>query len=178
MKSAFISLIIFGLVTCKEKPTTKSTIAALNNYLSKYYLLSSMKTHNIKSPDSLRGAGFYSPSLLEAKEYRYDGRVTDSVNSSKVHFEMTMYEYSSVDAAKSVVGFFETDKKRRMDEGFYGPLGKDFQYFLQAKNYLIHLEAGCQYSNEEEWLDLKDSLTQIVVQNLGKTYKDVIKPCE
>ena len=170
---------LVSISACKPTPPMDSSyIAEIKNHFSIYYSLRYEHAPDIEHKDSLRAEQFFSPSLRKAIFFNYKGKLAGSNHSSKADFTITIYEYLSADAPIKIVKEFEAEGARRIEEGAYGPLDKNYQFFLQDSNYLVHFEALCTSSKEKKWHKIQDSLINITVKHFGSIYKEYTKPCE
>lgn len=154
-----------------------SISAEINQCLLKHYMLEQRLERGIQR-DSLRATFFYSPALKRVAYYGYYGR-TDSVNTTiKPQFAVNFYEYSNKDTARKIIAFILKENQKRLQEGEYGLMGKNFQYVVQGAAIILHFEAMCKTAEQAEWLNIEDSINYIAQRYFSNTYVESIKPCE
>lgn len=186
MNSAALFLVIMFTYSCNQtthqtrntKQSDTSFINDIKRHFSNYYSLFKRDKYNVSNKDSVRAEQFFSNGLRKADFYIYHGKRTDSIHSATAKLVITIYEYSLSDTAVRVINDFEKEKLRIFEEREYGPLGKDYQFFLQTSNYVIHLEADCQSSQEKEWFNVEDLLTKIAELHFGRKYLVITKTCQ
>lgn len=179
MRVTFLLIfILIALCSCSQnKLMNKNEFQKdVNKFMAAHYTFTGEKEYNILNPDSLRSTLFFSNALKSGKQNSYSKSVKGE-NQDAVLF-LTFYLYKNADSAISIVERIRKDKENRLQQGFYGPLGKDFQFFFSASNFVVHLEAKCQTANEKDWLSLSDTLLSITKNHFSTFSSKVIKPCE
>jgi hypothetical protein len=164
--------LLFFLPACGQK--NKNIIDPIINSFQEDYNTYSVQHLNQTNLNSIRNEVFLE-GLNKVDFYILKSKkvVFNDINYFHIYFYKYANSEKSADVLRKVIELKE--KRKSMSE--YGPMSKGYNLFIQADDYLLHLESFCETIDDKEWAKWKSKTIEVCKKHFSKIIQ-VEKTCE
>jgi len=172
-KAVLISVLLeaFILSSCQQNEEFEKEIVS---YYQKRYKMIGQERYS--KNDELRSDLFFSKNFLYAKNYLFEPK-NEKSKKYEPFSRICIYYYNNKPSPIKVVNSIDSLNNWTIEEGFYGPFGKEYNLFFSSGNIVVHLERSCNVS-QDYWENMKNEVFAIARQSFKKIGGIVDKQCE